>query len=54
MKVIVNHTTDLQVIDEEGNVLYDWNPFKDKTTYASGNSVIDCITNSYVSGEIIK
>ena len=56
MKVLVNDTTALQVICEEtGDVLYDWNPFKDKITYATkGKSVIDYISESFVSEESKK
>ncbi|MED3912824.1 hypothetical protein P4597_27460 [Peribacillus simplex] len=56
MKVIVNDTTPLIVEDAEGNVLYEWNPpFKDKITYASkGKSVIDYISDSFVSGDTKK
>lgn len=56
MKVLVNDTTALQVIDEKtGKVLYNWNPFKDKITYASkGENVIDYITESFVSEESKK
>jgi hypothetical protein len=56
MKVLVNDTTQLQVVCEKtGEVLYDWNPFKDKITYASkGKNVIDYITESFVSEESKK
>lgn len=56
MKVLVNDTTALQVICEKtGEVLYDWNPFKDKITYASkGKNVIDYISDSFVSGDTKK
>lgn len=55
MKVIVNDTTPLQVVNEDGKILYEWNPFKDKVTYATkGKSVIDCISESFVSGDIKK
>ena len=52
MKIIVNQTTDLQVIDESGNVLYNWNPFEDKiSNYSDLNiptdSVIEAIRKSY-------
>ena len=54
MKVLVNDTTALQVVNEKtGEVLYEWNPFKDKITYATkGKSVINCISESFVSGDI--
>ena len=55
MKVTVNETTALIVEDVEGNVLYEWNPFKDKVTYASkGKKVIDYISESYASGDVKK
>lgn len=56
MKVLVNDTTALQVVDEKtGEVLYEWNPFKNKITYATkGKNVIDYISESFVSEESKK
>lgn len=56
MKVFVTDQAQLQVVNEKtGEVLYEWNPFKDKITYASkGKRVIDCISESFVSGDIKK
>lgn len=48
MKVLVNDTTVLTVEDVDGNVLYEWNPLKVKTTHSkdidsSTESIIDSI-----------